>query len=160
MRISGTLGRWGNVLSVSYDLHGTLEAIAVPAPADNPGRRDGLWNETCFELFLSPDNADRYWEFNFSPAGNWNVYRFEAYRQGMHEEQAFATLLFSVQTHPAALNLSVELDLEKIIPRDQVLKVGISAVIRSAAGACTYWALVHPGAQPDFHRRDGFIIEC
>lgn len=160
MKITGTVGRREGVLYVRYDLLGLIKAIAVPDPAIVPARRDGLWNETCFELFLGLEKSDRYWEFNFSPAGHWNVYSFEAYRWGMREEQAFASLPFSVCIQPDTLNLSVELDMEKIIARDQALKVGISAVLRSVAGDCTYWALAHPGTQPDFHRKDGFIIEC
>ena len=160
MKITGTIGRRDGVLSLEYELLGLTETIAVPVPAVVPVRRDGLWKETCFELFLGPEKSDRYWEFNFSPAGHWNIYGFEGYRQGMREEQAFASLPFFVQIHPDALNLSVELDLEKIIPRDRALKVGISAVVRSAGGECTYWALTYPGPQPDFHRRAGFIIEC
>jgi len=160
VNITGTVGRRGGVLYLGYDLLGTTEAIAIPAPAAVPVRRDGLWKETCLELFIGLEKSDRYWEFNFSPAGHWSVFSFETYRQGMREEQAFASLPFSVHIHPEALNLSVELDLEKIIPRDQALRVGISAVLRSVEGDCTYWALTHPDTQPDFHRKDGFIIEC
>ena len=160
IRITGSLGRRDNVLYVRYDLRGLTGEIAIPSPAAMPARRDGLWEETCFELFVCPEKSDRYWEFNFSPAGHWNVYCFDTYRQGMHEEQAFASLPFSVQRHPDALHLSAEVELEKIIARDQNLKAGISAVIRCAAGDCTYWSLTHPGTRPDFHRKDGFALEC
>lgn len=160
VKITGTVDRRGSVLYLRYDLTGLIGSRALPARAATPARKDGLWKETCFELFLGLEGSDQYWEFNFSPSGDWNVYSFEAYRQGMQEEQAFASLPFSVQSHPDSLNLSVELDLEKIILRDHVLKAGISAVVRSAGGDCTYWALAHPGTQPDFHRKDGFIVEC
>ena len=160
VKITGTVDRRGGVLYLRYDLIGLIGSIAIPAPAATPARKDGLWKETCFELFLGLGKSDRYWEFNFSPAGHWNAYKFETYRQGMQEEQAFASLPFSVQSHTDSLNLSVELDLEKIILRDHALKAGISAVVRSAGGDCTYWALTHPGTQPDFHRKDGFIIKC
>ena len=160
VKITGTVDRRGSVLYLRYDLIGLIGSIAIPAPAATPARKDGLWKETCFELFLRLGKSDRYWEFNFSPAGHWNAYKFETYRQGMQEEQAFASLPFSVQSHPDGLNLSVELDLEKIILRDHALKAGISAVVRSAGGDCTYWALTHPGTQPDFHRKDGCIIKC
>ena len=160
MKITGTVSRQEGLLYLEYDLLGPVDAIAIPSPAAMPLRRDSLWNETCFELFFSPEKTDQYWEFNFSPSGHWNVFSFEAYRQRMQEEQAFASLPFSVQGHPDSLNLSVELGLERIILRDHALKAGISAVVRSAGGDCTYWALTHPGTQPDFHRKDGFIIEC
>jgi hypothetical protein len=160
VKITGTVRRRGCVLYLGYELLGLTKVIAIPAPAAVPVRSDGLWKETCFELFLGLEKSARYWEFNFSPAGHWNVFSFETYRQGMREEQSFTSLPFSVHIHLGALNLSVELDLEKIIPRDQALKVGISVVLRSVTGDCTYWALTHPNKQPDFHRKDGFIIEC
>jgi hypothetical protein len=160
VKITGTIGRRDDVLSLEYELLGFTETIAVPAPAVLPARRDGLWDETCFELFLGIEKSDRYWEFNFSPAGHWNVYSFEDYRQGMREEPAFASLPFSVHLRSEVLNLSVKLNLEKIIPRDRGLKVGISAVLRSSEGECSYWALTHPGPRPDFHRKDGFLIGC
>ena len=77
----------------------------------------------------------------------------------MQEETAFTALPFSVQLHPDSLQLSLEVDLDKIVPADQALKIGISAVIKTINGRMTFWALTHPGPQADFHRRDSFIID-
>ncbi|HBR83499.1 MAG TPA: hypothetical protein DD861_04765, partial [Erythrobacter sp.] len=49
------------------------------------GRADGLWQTTCFELFLRPDGGTAYHEFNLSPSERWNAYRFSAPRDGMSE---------------------------------------------------------------------------
>jgi hypothetical protein len=68
-------------------------------------------------------------------------------------------LPFSVRADPDKLLLSLELDLKKIVPAGQVLLIALSAVIKEGSGRITYWALTHPGPGPDFHRRDGFIIE-
>jgi hypothetical protein len=159
LEITGNIGRRFNMLSLSYTLHGPLAELVIPAPADTRVRKNALWEETCFEFFLGMKNSDHYWEFNLSPAGHWNVYRFTSYRQGMQEEPAFTSLLFSVRVRPDALGLSLEIDLDKIIPAGQALEVAVSAVIKTADGKITYWALAHPGPQPDFHRRDGFILE-
>jgi hypothetical protein len=157
--ITGNIGRRSNILSLTCALLGPLAELVVPAPSDMRIRKNALWEETCFEFFLGERNSDHYWEFNLSPAGHWNVYRFTSYRQGMQEEPAFTSLLFSVRVRPDALGLSLELDLDKIIPAEQALEVAVSAVIKTVAGKITYWALAHPGPQPDFHRRDGFIVE-
>jgi tetratricopeptide (TPR) repeat protein len=95
---------------------------------------------------------------NLSPSGDWNVYRFTSYRQGMREEPAFMTLPFRIKSESYALRLSLELGLDEIILADQALEVAVSAVIKSIDGAMSYWALNHPAPQPDFHRRDSFII--
>ena len=117
-----------------------------------------MWQATCFEFFLGVEEAPRYWEFNLSPAGHWNVYRFAAYRQGMQEEMAFTSLPVSLRLEPDSVRLALELDLGRIIPVDQPLEVGIAAVIQLAGIGPTYWALTHGGPQPDFHRRESFIV--
>lgn len=159
LKITGNIIRSSGTLAISYELSGPLVEIVIPAPADMPSRKNALWEETCFEFFLSVNNSDEYREFNLSPSGHWNVFRFESYRKGMQEEPAFSSLPFSVQRQPDSLQLSLELDIDKIITADQILKVAVSAVIKHINGRITCWALTHPGPQADFHRRDSFIIE-
>ena len=130
----------------------------IPAPAARPVRRHGLWEETCFEFFLSIKDSPQYWEFNLSPAGDWNVYRFAEYRQGMTEESAFAALPFDVKQQSDSVRLVLEINLDKIVRADQPLEAAMAAVIQPAGGGLTYWALTHPGPQADFHRRDSFLV--
>lgn len=159
LKITGTITRHSNSLVICYTLRGPLEKLVIPSLADMPERKKELWEETCFEFFLNVRNSDQYWEFNLSPARHWNVYRFKDYRLGMQEELAFASLPFSIQKHSDALQLDLKLDLNRIVPVDQVLKVAISAIVKSVDGKVIYWALTHPGPQADFHRRDSFIVE-
>jgi hypothetical protein len=156
--ITGIIGRRSNIFSISYALIGLLSELVIPAPEDTPTRKNGLWEETCFEFFLAVKNTDRYWEFNLSPTGHWNVYLFTSYRQGMQEESAFVSIPFRVQSEPDSLRLSLELGLDRIISVEQALEVAVSTVIKTINGKMTYWALTHPGPRPDFHRRDSFII--
>jgi hypothetical protein len=158
VKITGTVGRSSNTFSISYALWGPLSKLVIPKPSEMLAREDGLWEKTCLEFFLTPKNTDNYWEFNLSPSGDWNVYRFTSYRQGMREEPAFMTLPFRIKSESYALRLSLELGLDEIILADQALEVAVSAVIKSIDGAMSYWALNHPAPQPDFHRRDSFII--
>ena len=53
----------------------------------------------------------------------------------------------------------VEVELDKLVPSDQDLKIGISAVIKTINNGVTFWALTHPGPQADFHLRDSFIVD-
>jgi hypothetical protein len=159
VKIIGSITRCLNTLTLRYELLDSLEDVVIPTPASQPERRDGLWQETCFEFFLGVKQSERYWEFNLSPAGHWNVYCFNAYRQGMKVELAFASLPFTVQHQSKALQLSLELDLAPIVEPDQSLDVAISAVIQPQEGGISYWALTHPLSQADFHQRDSFTIE-
>jgi len=157
--IGGTIARRADVLAIHYALRGRLAELVIPGPAARPARRNGLWEATCFEFFLGVKEAPGYWEFNLSPAGHWNVYRFAGYRQGMAEETAFTSLVFRVRRRPDRLRVALELDIGKMAAADQPLAVGLAAVIEFRDQGLTYWALTHPGAQADFHRRDSFQVE-
>ena len=160
IKITSHIARRSRQLAIRYDLRGDLAELVIPAPAARPARRHRLWEETCFEFFLGVKDSPGYWEFNLSPSGHWNVYRFTGYRQGMAEETALTPLPMSVRRRPELLRLALELDVEEIVAADQPLMVGIAAVIKLAGGGLTYWALIHPGAEADFHRRDSFLVEC
>ena len=159
LKITGTIARHSNTLAIRYQLLGPLEEVVIPRLSDKPVRKHELWEETCFEFFLGVRNAGRYWEFNLSPAGHWNIYRFDAYRQGMQEEMAFTSLPLRIQNQLNFLSLTLELNLDKILQADQVLQVGISTVLKHRNDNVTYWALTHDAPQADFHQRGSFIIE-
>jgi hypothetical protein len=158
-RITGSISRDLGRLKLVYELNGPLNNLAIPAVSNEPKRMDRLWEETCFEFFLNVKGTTIYWEFNLSPSENWNIYRFNAYREGMQEEDAFIDLPFMVQTGPEILRLVFELNGEKIIPPNRAIHVAASAVLKSISGKIMYWALAHHSAKPDFHRKDGFLIE-
>jgi len=158
LTIPGTIGRSGNTLSLGFALLGDLSGLAIPSPTGSPERRYRLWKETCLELFLAEKGSAPYWEFNLSPAGNWNVYRFTSYRKGMREETAFGSLPFRVLTEPGTIGLSLELDIGRILPSGKAIEAAVCAVIRTITGDTSHWACVHPGPRPDFHRRDGFTL--
>lgn len=158
LRITGTAGLRGDTLSVAFALRGGLSGIAIPPPARVPERKDRLWEETCLELFLGEAGSAGYREINLSPSGHWNVYRFSGWREGMREEEAVASLPFSVVRGPDALMLSLAMDLSPVFPEKSDLEIGACAVLRHSAGGTSHWALRHPASRPDFHRRDGFAI--
>ncbi|MBW4645972.1 MAG: DOMON-like domain-containing protein [Goleter apudmare HA4340-LM2] len=140
-QITGDITRKRNHLNISYILVGNLTAIAIPAPSDTPTRKHELWMDTCFEFFLGVKNSARYWEFNLSPTRDWNVYRFNGYRQGMQLETAVTTLPFKVQGLSDSLAIALEINLDPIVPIKQALEVAITTVIKHKDGKVTYWTL-------------------
>jgi hypothetical protein len=158
LAITGTIGRSAETMSIGCAVAGNLSALAVPAAAVSRERKDRLWEETCLEFFLGAKGSEGYWEFNLSPAGHWNVYRFASYRKGMREEPAFPSLPFGIRSEPGVLRLSLGLDLGRILPAGATVEAGVCAVIRTTTGGTSHWALAHPGPRPDFHRRDGFAL--
>lgn len=159
LKIAGNIARNGNKLVIYYMLEGDLKEIALTPPSNTRSRKHELWKDTCFEFFVGIKDSLRYWEFNLSPAGHWNIYRFDGYRQGMQEETAFENLSFNLQNQANGLILALDVDLGKIISAEQVIEVGITTVIKDKDGEVTYWALTHQGAEADFHLRDSFIVK-
>lgn len=159
IKITGSIARNGKKLTICYALLGNLTKVEIPTPSDLLKRKYDLWEETCFEFFVGIKNFPDYWEFNLSPAGHWNVFRLENYRQGLQEEMAVTSLPFSVQHKSDALLVDLEVDLNKFIPAEQSLEVGITTVVKSKEGNLSYWALTHCGEEADFHRRESFVVE-
>jgi hypothetical protein len=158
LRLSGQVERSGERLSLTYRLLGAIASLRIPPPARTPRRMDNLWTATCLECFLAIEGERPYWEFNLSPAGHWNAYALADYRSGLRPEPAYQSLPSRRADDPRRLTLAVDLPLPPAIPAAAPLQLGITAVIEAATGELSYWALAHPGPEPDFHRREGFLL--
>ena len=167
IRVGGYIKRIENQLSVFYGMQGDIDNLLLPV-ATTSTRQDDLWRATCFEFFLAAPDSPEYWEFNMSPSSAWNVYHMDAYRRiGFCEEHRIQQLPFEFQKtdvkdsrdiHSYFLDISV--NLTPILPAEQKIQVGITAILQTNDHNETYWALAHPGQQADFHLRDSFIISC
>jgi len=139
-------------LEIVFTLHAELAALELPQPCP-PARTDGLWRHTCFEMFLRRAGEDEYREYNFSPSGAWAAYQFTSYRSGMT-----GSLHAPVEAHWHSGADLLELGVVLECPNG-ALRLGCSAVIEGKGGALSYWALIHPSENPDFHHADAFNVE-
>ncbi len=118
--------------------------LAKPSAAK---RTDGLWQHTCFELFVAREGGP-YHEFNFSPSGAWAAYRFDSYRKGMGDLPLHNHPVINCHSDDCDFTLIAALDAELLPPGS---RIALSAVIEERDGTKSYWALAHPPGQPDFH---------
>ncbi|HZU62320.1 MAG TPA: DOMON-like domain-containing protein [Novosphingobium sp.] len=143
----------GDHFVLGWQVAGAAHLVVPPAVA--PARADGLWQTTCFELFLA-DAGTAYCEFNLSPSTRWAAYRFAAYRDGMAPQEmpqppqitpgAAGGAVFACTVRlPAALLAGAR-------------AAGLCAVIEEAGGHLSYWALAHGPGQPDFHASACFAL--
>ncbi len=155
--------RWaegGALLGFTYSLKGDLSRLQIPQP--QPCRRaDRLWQHTCFEAFVGEKGKSAYCEFNFSPAGEWAVYRFREYRDGAPIDDDALDPKIVVCEKGAKLELSAVIRMEplSIARAGAALRLGLSAVVEELNGSLSYWALKHPPGKPDFHHADNFALE-
>jgi len=102
-----------------------------------------------------------YYEFNFSPSGEWAAYLFGHYRDGAPlMEEALAPRITVCRTGESLeLDAFIPLDRLSHIPPHTPFMLALSAVVEEESGQRSYWALKHPSDKPDFHHPDAFTLE-
>jgi hypothetical protein len=157
IQLTSKLKRHEDRLSFCFELEGDNSSVIMPGLSPTPGRKDRLWETTCLEAFLGPLQGEEYWEINVSPSGDWNIYRFDHYRQGMRPESGATLQDWARSRTPSGgwmISFSVHLPAILNIP----VTIGISAVLDGLRENSRYWALAHTNTQPDFHHSKSRIL--
>lgn len=143
--------------ALRFFVEGDIDRIALPQGGGQlviaDGATDGLWQGTCFEVFLTEEGTPDYTEFNYAPDGRWACYQFDDYRS-LIAPDALAPWDMAAERSDQYFALRVE---PGIFP-DQGGKLALSAVIEEIDGTKSYWALAHPPGKPDFHHPDCFQL--
>jgi hypothetical protein len=145
-------------LELQYQVEGEFENVLVPL-ATASRRTHELWQHTCFEAFIRRAGSEAYIELNFSPSGEWAIYRFTGYRQSMMAVESTAPRI-GVHREGGMLRLDAVVELEALheLPTEGALELALSAVIEESNRRLSYWGLVHPTTMPDFHHDGGFVM--
>lgn len=112
-------------------------------------RTDGLWQTTCFELFVKTPGGDGYAEFNLSPSERWAAYDFAGYRTGMAERAVERAPVCTPRRGGSVLIFDAAIPASALPPLPW--DFGLTAVIEEEGGHTSYWAIAHPPEKPDFH---------
>jgi hypothetical protein len=146
-------------LLLDYQLQDASGAVLWPDHHSmTPERADGLWQHTCLELFIQQAGHRAYTEFNFSPLARWNAYAFDDYRQPDISPPRQQRQVQLVSLHLQHYRLQALIDLSEILPADEPLQLGLTAVLQHPNEQLSYWALQHSGDQADFHRQADWIL--
>jgi hypothetical protein len=149
----------GRVLRVTYVLRGKIDRVRVPL-ATRTRRTEGLWQHTCFEAFIAMKGTAAYYEFNFSPSGQWAAYSFRGYRDAAAVQNNNSDPRIAVRREANTLELNADIRLDRLpaVAAGASLRLGLSAVIEDTEGRLSYWSLKHPSGKPDFHYPENFIL--
>lgn len=151
-RIRITDPRW---LHLRWRIEGT-EALILPLFA---GRRrvDGLWQTTCFEMFIRPGDGEDYIELNLSPSEQWAAYDFSGHREGMRNRAMPRDPVCTMRPGKAFAVFDADVPLAGLPPLPW--RYGLAAIIEEEGGHKSYWAVGHPPGEPDFHHPACFARE-
>lgn len=141
-----------NWLTLRWKVEGA-GGLVLP-PLAGKGRADGLWQATCFELFIRPEGGDGYAEFNLSPSERWAAYDFTGYREGMEDRPVPRDPVCTARRGQSVLIF------DAAIPAAALPQLpwayGLTAVIEEEGGRKSYWAIAHREDRPDFHHEACF----
>jgi hypothetical protein len=144
-------------ITLAFTVRGEVERIAIP-PIRSPRFVEGLWQHTCFELFLARDGDDGYFEINLSPSREWAVFSFQGYRSGAASHTAGPPIEIFLERAGETLRLEASLQLPEALREARTFNAGLCAVVEDSEGSHSYWALRHDNEKPDFHDRRGFTM--
>ena len=145
-------------LEIQYFLSGDVNNLRIPVDAA-PRRAENLWQHTCFEAFVAAPRGTGYFEFNFAPSGEWAMYQFDAYREGMKAIETPPPIITTRRTaHDLDVTVVVDLHGFPNFMAHAELRLALSAVVENSNGELSYWALAHPPGKPDFHHADSFTL--
>ncbi|PLK27755.1 hypothetical protein C0V78_02675 [Novosphingobium sp. TH158] len=140
-------------LRLRWKLEGT-ERLVIPAFAGR-GRADGLWQATCFEMFLRQPGSRSYIELNLSPSERWAAYDFAGYREGMAQRPMPRDADCTLRRGGAMAFFDAAVPLAGL--PELPWEFNLTAVIEEEGGHKSYWALAHAPGGPDFHHAACFV---
>jgi len=159
LRLAAAAVRKNQFLYLRYRLEGPLEELLIPEYKPIGIRNHNLWQNTCFEAFWAEANSTTYSELNYSVNSDWNIYKFSNYRSNQVEEQYIPNFKPIHRQSKNSLSIGLTIELPACIAADTNLELSLTAVLEQKNGNLSYWALTHNGVDPDFHRRDSFLLE-
>jgi hypothetical protein len=159
---------------INFQLAGRINKVYWPEKDESPGRQFGLWEHTCLEFFIGPEDSSNYWEFNLSPNGNWNCFSFSDLRTDMQESEALVLSSVESEVEENTATCTALIHCDDLIHDIALsgIRIGISAVIEHTSGFF-YYALAHysngessngessngeKARRPDFHARENHLL--
>ncbi len=140
-------------LALRYFVRGPIAEIHLPKPVKAGAYQEGLWEETCFEVFLQSEGSSSYIEWNFSPSGNyWNM-GFSGPR--IRDEQ-FSSLrpLKEIQVKFSETELQLEVEVPLIrLP----CQLAACTILKFRDQSSSHWALKHADSKPNFHNPKSWV---
>jgi hypothetical protein len=143
------------ILNVSYLISDPNHEALWPKPEILPHFEEGLWEQSCCELFLGVKDDPRYLEFNFAPNLNWAVFAFNGprLRVGTYKLAPPIGHFFS---KPCELQVKINLlECELLgwaLLSGKRLEINICAILATQSNQKHYFAIKND-TKPDFHNR-------
>ncbi|MCK6604699.1 MAG: hypothetical protein HUU43_13790 [Ignavibacteriaceae bacterium] len=156
LQMTALVNIFSGTIEINYFLRGETDKVLLPQSAAEPQRKMNLWDKTCFEFFMAPSDMPHYWEFNFSPSGDWNCFRLENYRKDASFPEIEVPVMH-LETRQGLIFFQALLNIPEITESAESWDIQIPAVIQLQDKSLRFWSNSHFCDEPDFHSRKNFI---
>jgi hypothetical protein len=136
-------------LEIGFQLGFPFELNSVQDQWVSGERSDGLWKGNCLECFLALDHK-AYLELNVADDGDWALYHFTNYREGMAPAE-----VERVEIRRANRQFHIRVRFTDPLP--SVEEFNLSVVRELSSRHLQFWAHQHPLERPDFHDRSCWL---
>jgi len=162
LSISANLAWQADKIIIDFELRGDINRLNLAEFTTEKNRIIGLWEATCFELFIKATNSDEYLEFNFAPSGDWDCFYFTHYRSELTQYTSISSSDIEISVHQRQGQYQQNIKINtahfpSCLQQAVQSKIGLNAVMK-IGGKLSYWGLKHPQHKPDFHNEEGFVI--
>lgn len=149
----------GDLVALEFTISNLIDSIILPSRKNKPQRTIGLWNATCFELFLKNRGANEYVEFNFSPTHDWNCFKFQNQNDELKEWIQVKKVEIT-SFRDANLYQLKAVFLKSQLPSNfqnvERLLFSTTTVLKHSDDSLSYWAIKHTDNRPNFHHPESF----
>lgn len=142
-----------HLLQITFQLQGDLDQLLLENFNASFQKKDNLWENCCFELFLGKKDHQDYVEWNFAPSSAFQTYYFSSYRvRDFHPPHLKWQTLSKLERHDQLNSLTLTALIECHKPIDKTnLIYWPTAVLQKKNLERFYFAHKHPRKAPDFH---------
>ena len=137
------------ILTLEFTVTGEIKNYIFNEPCEQT-RADGLWKQTCFELFIAHNTIPAYYELNISSSTTWNFYRFSDYKTAMQEEKNLSEPFIHISKMQDRYRLSFEFYFyEKLIEKELIFNLAV--ILLDTKGVRYFYSINRKEENVDFH---------
>ena len=138
-------------ISINFTLTGEINPYIFNPPRLQT-RKDELWKESCFELFLAHKNSPNYYELNISPSTEWNFYSFSDYKTDMKPNNYTSTPFITSSKSKNEFRLSFDIELDEKILGDNLI-FNLAVILLDKNGTRHFYSINRKDGNVNFHDR-------
>jgi len=142
-------------IKINFKILGNIKTYQFPKK-EQQQRANELWKETCFELFFTRKDSDKYYEINISPTTKWNLYHFDSYREGIREVTNILPPSIKIIKERDSIEFSVKIQFLNKEVLNQIDTFNLATILLDHYEIRHFYTIQRREGSVDFHDRENW----